>query len=120
MLSDTRPLSDPDESQASVERRGKPRVACSYPATLRGHLPEGIRFESRAVLSNMSASGMYLRTQRKLHPGQVIFVIVRMSTAPLNQESPPRLAAFGQVVRMETKVDGTYGIALKLVNHRFL
>ena len=95
-------------------------MACSYPATLRGHLQEGIRFESRAVLSNMSASGMYLRTQRKLHPGQVIFVIVRMSTAPLNQESPPRLAAFGQVVRMETKVDGTYGIALKLVNHRFL
>jgi hypothetical protein len=24
------------------------------------------------------------------------------------------------VVRMETKVDGTYGVALKLVNHRFL
>lgn len=63
---------------------------------------------------------MYLRTQRNLHPGQVVFVVVRMSTASLAQESSPRLAAFGQVVRMETKVDGTYGVALKLVNHRFL
>lgn len=72
------------------------------------------------MLSNMSASGMYLRTQRKVQPGQTVFVIVRMSTASLVKESSPRLAAFGQVVRLETKVDGTYGIALKLVNHRFL
>jgi hypothetical protein len=68
----------------------------------------------------MSASGMYLRTQRKVQTGQTVFVVVRMSTASLVQESAPRLAAFGQVVRMDTKVDGTYGIALKLVNHRFL
>jgi len=87
---------------------------------VRGHLPDGVRFESRAVLSNMSASGMYLRTHRNLHPGQIVFVVVRMSTASLSRESSPRLAAFGQVVRMETKVDGTYGVALKLVNHRFL
>lgn len=120
VFSDSRPLPDSSESHATVERRGKPRVACSYPATVRGHLPDGIRFESRAVLSNMSASGMYFRTQRKVQPGQIVFVVVRMSTASLVQESSPRLAAFGQVVRMETKVDGTYGIALKLVNHRFL
>jgi hypothetical protein len=113
-------MPDHAESRATVERRGKPRVGCSYPATVRGHLPDGVRFEARAVLSNMSASGMYLRTQRKVQPGQTVFVVVRMSTASLVQESPPRLAAFGQVVRMETKVDGTYGIALKLVNHRFL
>lgn len=120
VYSDSRPLPDSHESRTTIERRVKPRVACSYPATVRGHLPDGIRFEARAVLSNMSASGMYLRTQRKMQPGQTVFVIVRMSTASLVQESTPRLAAFGQVVRMETKVDGTYGIALKLVNHRFL
>jgi len=120
MLSGSQPLTGSSDSRTTVERRGKPRVACSYPATVRGHLPDGIRFESRAVLSNMSASGMYLRTQRKVQPGQIVFVVVRMSTASLAQESTPRLAAFGQVVRMETKVDGTYGIALKLVNHRFL
>ena len=63
---------------------------------------------------------MYLRTQRKVQPGQSLFVVVRMSTASLAQEGAPQLAAFGQVVRMEAKVDGSYGIALKLVNHRFL
>jgi hypothetical protein len=87
---------------------------------VRGHLADGDRFESRAVLSNMSATGMYLRTQRKVQPGQSLFVVVRMSTASLAQESVPQLAAFGHVVRMEAKVDGSYGVALKLVNHRFL
>jgi hypothetical protein len=43
-----------------------------------------------------------------------------MSTGSLAQESALRLAVFGQVLRIETKVDGTYGVALKLVNHRFL
>jgi len=43
-----------------------------------------------------------------------------MSTASLVQAGIPQLAAFGHVVRMEPKVDGSYGIALKLVNHRFL
>lgn len=120
MISDSRALSDSGETQVSIERRGKPRVTCSYPATVRGHLPDGVRFESRAVLSNMSASGLYFRTQRKVQAGQTVFVVVRMSTGSLAQESTLRLAAFGQVVRIETKVDGTYGIALKLVNHRFL
>ena len=120
MLSDSRAPLDSSESTLTIERRGKPRVSCSYPATVRGHLTDGVRFESRAVLSNMSASGMYLRTQRKVQPGQTIFIVVRMSTASLAQEGIPRLAAFGHVVRMEAKVDGSYGIALKLINHRFL
>jgi len=120
VLSESLDSSDSSESHLTAERRSKPRVSCSYPATVRGHLADGVRFESRAVLSNMSASGMYLRTQRKVQPGQTLFIVVRMSTASLVQAGIPQLAAFGHVVRMEPKVDGSYGIALKLVNHRFL
>jgi Tfp pilus assembly protein PilZ len=88
---------------------------------LRGHVSGGIKFEARAVLSNMSASGMYLRTKRHIQPGENVFVVVRLSTAPFNQQGDShRLAAAGTVVRIEPKVDGTYGVALQLHQHRFL
>lgn len=103
-----------------VERRSKPRLSCSYPATLRGWLPGGGRYEARAVLSNLSASGMYLRTKHVLHLGEQVFVIVRMATRPLDTAAVLQIAAFGVVVRVEAKVDGTYGVALRLRRYRFL
>lgn len=102
------------------ERRRKPRVNCSYPATLRSGGGKGARYESRAVLANMSACGMYLRTKHSAQPGERLFVVVRLSTAPLELENKPHLAALGSVVRVEPKSDGTYGIALELHRHRFL
>ena len=108
------------QSQPAVERRQKPRVRCSYPATVRCHLQGGGRMEARAVLSNMSASGMYFRTQRSLRHGETVFVIVRMSTTPFSHANAPQLAASGNVVRVEPKPDGTYGVALRLLNHRFI
>lgn len=107
-------------TQPSVERRGKPRVRCSYPATVRWHAQSGGRLEARAVLADMSANGMYFRTQRCLQPGETIFVLVRMSTTPFSHAKVPQLAAYGSVVRVEPKPDGTYGVALQLTNHRFI
>lgn len=103
-----------------VERRSRPRLSCSYPAALRGWLPGGKRYEARAVLSNLSASGMYLRTKHVLRLGELVFVIVRMATRPLDTAAVLRIAALGIVVRVETKVDGTYGVALQLRRYRFL
>jgi hypothetical protein len=103
-----------------VERRGKPRIACSYPALVRGHQDGGGKYEARAVLANMSASGMYLQTQRCVEPGENLFVMVRLSTGPLDTQGRPRLAVSGSVVRVEPKPDGTYGVAIELHQHRFL
>ena len=104
----------------SIERRSKPRVNCSYPATVRGHFEDGIKYETRAVLSNVSASGMYLRTKRPIKNGENLFVVVRLSTYPLEKMQAPHIAVSGKVVRVEPKVDGTRGVALKLSQHRFL
>ncbi len=106
--------------QPFVERRGKPRVRCSYPATVRWHPKGGGRLEARAVLADMSANGMYFRTQRYVQPGETVFIIVRMSTTPFSYTNAPQLAASGHVVRVEPKPDGTYGVALQLMNHRFV
>ena len=102
------------------ERRQKPRINCSYPATLRSHGEQGSKYEARAVLANMSASGMYLQTRRAVKPGEQLFVAVRLSTAPLDTNNRPHLAASGSVVRVEPKADGTYGVAIKLHRHRFV
>lgn len=104
----------------TLERRGKPRVACSYPATLRGQGEDGSRYDARAVLSNMSASGMYIFTKRPLRKGARVFIVVRMSTRPLGVTNLPQLAARGSVVRVDARVDGAYGVALKLSRYRFL
>lgn len=102
-----------------IERRGKPRVECSYPAQVSGYTGEGMKYEARAVLSNMSASGMYLRLKRRLEVGESIFIVVRMSTSPLKGIGAPRIAANGVVMRIEPKSDGSYGIAVQLDKHRF-
>lgn len=103
-----------------IERRSKPRVKCSYPATVRGHIQRGMKYEARAVLSNISATGMYLRTKRQITSGENIFVVVRLSTLSFDKAQAPHIAASGTVVRVEPKSDGTLGVALKLNQHRFL
>ena len=110
------------ETQATgfEERRSKPRVQCSYPAVLRGHPEGGMRYEARAVLANMSACGMYLRTKRHILPCEALSVVVRLSTSPLSEETQPRLAVTGDVVRVERKPDGTYGVGLRIQSHRYL
>lgn len=104
----------------SIERRSKPRVNCSYPAIVRGHFNDGIKYETRAVLSNLSASGMYLSTNQPINFGENLFVVVRLSSHQLSKSRAPHLAVSGKVVRVEPKVDGTRGVALKLRQHRFL
>ena len=102
-----------------VERRGKPRVKCSYPAQLNGYSSGLMKFEARAVLTNMSASGMYLRLNRRLEVGQSVFIVVRLSTAAFKDRTTPIIAADCSVVRVEPKTDGTYGVAVQMDNHRF-
>jgi hypothetical protein len=120
MLSDFSIMTFSHPESEFIERRGKPRLSCSYPAALRGRLPGGKRYEARAVLSNLSASGMYLRTKHVLRIGEQIFMVVRMATRPLGTETALQIAAIGVVVRVEAKVDGTYGVALRLRRYRFL
>jgi hypothetical protein len=111
-------MTNNEQPEQIQERRGKPRVNCSYPAKVSGYT-SGMKFETRAVLSNVSASGMYLRMKRRLDLNEPVFVIVRLSTTPLQNRTMPRIAANGSVVRVEPKSDGTYGVALQLDEHSF-
>lgn len=108
------------ESAVFTERRAKPRVSCSYPALLRGRSSTGMQYEARAVLTNLSASGMYLLTHRAARLREQVQITVRLSTAPLQHQVVPSIAATGSVVRVEHRPDGSYGVAVLLHSYRFL
>lgn len=106
-----------------LERREKPRIDCDYPAVIRIHVTSGGVIEANATLANMSASGMYLRSRRFISKGDHVFILVRLSkTTPKNAHLPAiaNIAAKGQVVRVEPKPDGGFGIAVQLERHRFI
>lgn len=101
-----------------VERRAKPRLNCSYPALLRGVSSEGMRYEGRALLTNLSAGGMYLLTRRQAHLSEQVKISVRLATSPLNKQEAPYITASGSVVRVEPRPDGSYGVAVQLHSYR--
>jgi len=108
------------EPQYIPERRRKPRINCSYPAVVRGNSYTGMRFEIPALMTNMSANGMYLRMKRLVQRGDILFIAARLSTAPLGEVSVPQIAINGRVTRVEPLPDGTYGVAVEFHTHRFL
>ncbi len=96
---------------------------CDYPALIRLHETQGEVVEVNATLANISASGMYLRSKHFFSKGNQVFILVRLSkSTPKNTDlsAVANIAAKGQVVRVEPKPDGGYGIAVQLVRHRFI
>lgn len=110
----------PTRFRHSAERRAKPRMDCAYPVLLRHHQAGGDIFESQATITNISASGMYLRTWHYVPRGQTLFVMARLSNQPAENSPAPNLAATVEVVRVEAKPDGSYGVAVRMQRHRFL
>ena len=108
----------PKRNQA--ERRSKPRIDISLPATVRAYSAAGKRFKTGALLANMSANGMFLHIDRNIRVGERIFVFVRLSPDIETDDLRPQIAASGTTVRTEVLPDGSFGIGIKLHNHRFL
>lgn len=115
---DFQPL--PTERNRPNERRAKPRINCTYPVVLRTHLNRGEKTESQGTITNISASGFYLRTHNFIPRGQNLFLMARLSNLPANKNIAPNLAATGQVVRVEPKPDGSYGVAIQMQRYRLV
>jgi hypothetical protein len=116
MNSQTAPTRFPNPA----DRRTKPRLDCTYPVVLRQRQGGGNVVESQATITNISASGMYLRTQHYIPRGQTLFIMARLSNQPSEIASAPNLAATVEVVRVEPKPDGSYGVAVRMQRHRFV
>jgi hypothetical protein len=103
----------------SSDRRIKPRVVCEYPVIIEGYDGDGNKYNESARLSNLSASGLFMKAQRNIENGTTLSVIVLLTSA-LVEKDTPKIATKGIVVRTEPQSDGTCGIAFKFNNYRFL
>jgi hypothetical protein len=101
------------------DRRIKPRIECDYPAIIEGYDNEGGKYNDHGKLANLSASGLYMLTNRVVENGSKLSVTVLLSNSYENNDAP-RLATTGIVVRTEPKTSGLYGVAVKFNHYRFL
>jgi hypothetical protein len=104
---------------AFVERRGKPRMRCAYPAVVRGLSQMGKKFEETATVLNLSATGAYILLNRLIQNGQDLSVKIAFPTGSLEWGSA-NLNTNGVVVRTETLTEGVLGVAILLQRYRFI
>jgi hypothetical protein len=102
-----------------VERRGKPRMKCAYPAMVRGLSQVGKKIEENATVLNLSASGVYVICNCFMHNGQDLSVKIAFPTGSLEWGSS-KLNTTGVVVRTETLSEGVLGVAISLQRYRFI
>jgi hypothetical protein len=105
--------------EISSERRIKPRVICDYPVIIVGYDSEGNKYNENARLANLSASGLYMKANRKIESGSRLSVTVLLTSAFIDKDTP-KIATNGTVVRTEPQIDGSCGIAIKFNSYKFL
>jgi len=101
------------------DRRIKPRIECDYPAIVEGYNGDGAKYNDKAKLSNLSASGLFMLANRYIESGTKLSVTVLLSNSFEDNDSP-RLATNGIVVRTEVKPNGMCGVAIRFTQYRFL
>lgn len=101
------------------DRRIKPRIECEYPAIVEGQDDNGTKYDEKARLANLSASGLFMLTNRYIESGSRLSVTVHLCNS-FNDNESPKLATNGVVVRTEPKSNGMCGIAVLFSHYRFL
>jgi hypothetical protein len=104
---------------ATPERRRTSRIRT--PAALRLRWPGGgRRAEVATIIDNISAGGFSVRLMLKPQPGERVFALVEFPPVVEGGLEGARLAVRGSVVRVEGLPGGASGVAVKIINHRFL
>lgn len=101
------------------DRRKKPRVECDYPVSVEGFDPDGKRYQDNGKLANLSASGLFMKSNRNIANGSKLSVIVLLTTDLVDKDTP-KIATSGIVVRAEPQPDGTFGVAMMFNSYRFI
>lgn len=86
------------------ERRVKPRIYVQFPVRVWSVDAEGRKFETEVPAVSLSASGVCVSLPRQVEVGEEMLVLVRFST--LGEETRPRVAAMGTVVRSSRRYAG--------------
>lgn len=104
-------------SRSVFERRAKPRSHDKLSARVWGVDSDDQPFSLDCVLDNISASGLYLRLPRRMRFSASISLAVQLPNGSVDG----RFAAIsGTVIRRQMERDGHTGVAVKIVEHRFI
>ena len=103
-----------------AERRIKLRLQGPFPAIVRGVGADGERFETETVLDDLSAGGLHLRLKQPISRGMPLFLVTRLSHVKAPEACVPRVAMRVMVLRSELQLDGSFGVAGAILQHRFL
>ena len=101
------------------DRRGKPRIDCECLANVVGTNGQGKKFSDDGKLKNLSASGLFMLIDHNIENGARLSITVHLSDLVFDPDAP-KLATNGVVVRTEPHADGSWGVAVKFQNYRFL
>lgn len=99
--------------QTVIEKRRQPRHSGVFPVRLHFISPLGDQRKIHTLADNVSQDGLYLQLPYHLDTGSTLFVVL---TLP----SGAKLAAFGQIVRTETKNQALFGVAIGFHRTRLL
>jgi hypothetical protein len=102
---------------AHYERRSKPRSTGALPARVWAVDSDDNPFSFDCFLDNISASGLYLRLPRRMNFSAAISLVVKLTHGPFQDMSA---AIKGTVIRHRRESDGDTGIAVRIVEHRFI
>lgn len=102
------------------ERRRSGRLYEPYPTRVRGMAKSGESFAFETVVDNISYGGLYLKMPLDVAPEQALRCVVSFKTSATDERGAARLWLKGKVLRSEPQPDGRYGIALAVMNYRFL
>jgi hypothetical protein len=102
-----------------LERRLKPRMKCNYPAMIQGQDGGGKKFKEKGRVVNLSRGGNFVLLNQPIPDCYEVSVHIALPTGILEYGSS-KLVTNGTVVRREPCLDGTFGVAIKFQNVRFL
>ncbi|HEX8550873.1 MAG TPA: PilZ domain-containing protein [Abditibacteriaceae bacterium] len=109
------------QREAADKRRRSERLDGPWVAQVRGRDASGRKFTESTVLQNVSASGLYVNLRHSVAPGTPLFVVFTFSTIALHDAPVPKVAARGEVRRIENRSEeNIYGVGIQFRHHRFL
>ena len=100
------------------ERRGKPRLYGCFPAMEQDVEKSGEPADFNAVITNISATGLYVRLMRSEEPGSTLSLLMTFASRANPEE--PLITVNGRVLRVEPQRSGDFGLALAITYHEFL
>ena len=95
-------------------------IEVPFPATVRGVDTTGDRFTIDTVLDSLSAHELCLRLAHSVEVGARLFIVVRLTTSPIDEAPAARVALHGTVRRVALRPSGGYDLLVAFERHRFL